>query len=163
MRLKGPHVSRPEQVLTEADARQILSESEYGTLATVSSDGSPYAVAVNYVYSPDDNAVFFHCFARGLKLENIAHEPRVAFSVVGEEELVPERLSTRYRSALVRGRASVVSSDEEKATRLVELSRRLAPEYEHTFGTAIQKYLHKTAVVRIDIDSVTGKMNSGRG
>lgn len=156
-------MSKPEQVLTESDARQILAESEYGTLATVGSDGAPYAVALNYVYSPEDNALFFHCFARGLKLEHIAAEPRVAFSVVGEETLVPEHLSTQYRSALVRGRASIVDSDTEKAARLVQLSRRLAPEYEHIFDASIQKYLHKTAVVRIDIDSVSGKMNSGRG
>lgn len=156
-------MSKPEQVLTESEARQILADSEYGTLATIDSNGSPYAVALNYVYSPEDNALFFHCYARGLKLENIAAEPRVAFSVVGEQELVPERLSTRYRSALVRGRATVVDDDVEKAARLVELSRRLAPDYEHTFEPAITKHLHKTAVVRIDIESVTGKKNSGRG
>lgn len=156
-------MSKPEQVLPETEARTILSEGEYGTLATVDPDGSPYAVVLNYVYSPDDNAIFFHAFARGRKLDNIAAEPRVSFSVVGEEKLVPERLSTRYRSALVRGRASVIEDDAEKAERLTQLSRRLAPGYEHTFAPSIQKYLHKTAVVRIDIDSVTGKMNSGRG
>ena len=61
---------RKDRLLTEKEAREILSEGEYGVLSTMGENGYPYGVPVNYVYLNDN--IYFHCAADvGPKLENI--------------------------------------------------------------------------------------------
>lgn len=155
-------MAKIEQFLSEPDALAIIASAEYGVLSTVGADGEPYGVPINYVYVPEERALFFHCLRRGRKLDNIAAHPTVSLVAVGEESLVPERFTTRYRSAMVFGTASVVESDEERYLRLVQLNKALAPDHRDRYDEVITKYMPKVAVVRIDIARVTGKMNDGK-
>lgn len=52
---------RKDRLLTEKEAKEILSEGEYGVLSTIGEDGYPYGVPVNYVYLND--SIYFHCAA----------------------------------------------------------------------------------------------------
>ena len=124
-------------------------------LATVGADGWPYAVPVNHVLAGD--ALYIHCATEGHKLENVAHEERVSFCAVASARVLPAKLSTLYESAVVFGRAAVVTDPAEKLRALELLAVRfcgaLTPEAEKVIATSSSR----TAVVRIRIERIAGK------
>lgn len=65
-------------------------------LALQGDGGYPYAVPVNYVY--EDGKLWFHGTKSGHKLDAIRRDPKVSFCVVKTDQLVPEMLTTYFRS-----------------------------------------------------------------
>jgi nitroimidazol reductase NimA-like FMN-containing flavoprotein (pyridoxamine 5'-phosphate oxidase superfamily) len=148
-------IRRADRALTKDEAREILARAEHGVLATVGADGWPYAVPVNHVLSED--VLYIHCAMEGHKLENIAHEERVSFCAVAGATVLPAKLTTLYESAVVFGRAALVTDSKEKLRALELLAVRfcgaLTPETEK----AIANSFSRTAVVRIRLERITGK------
>jgi len=148
-------IRRRDRALTEEQAREILAGAEHGVLATLGADGWPYAIPVNHVLSGD--ALYIHCAMEGHKLENIAHEERVSFCAVARATVLPARLSTLYESAIVFGRAALVTDPMEKRRALELLAVRfcgaLSPEAEKAIATSASR----TAVVRIRLERIAGK------
>ena len=148
-------IRRSDRAVSEEQAREILARAEHGVLATVGADGWPYAVPVNHVLAGD--VLYIHCATEGHKLENIAHEERVSFCAVASARVLPEALSTLYESAIVFGRAAVVTDPTEKRRGLELLAVRfcgaLTPEAERAIVTSASR----TAVVRIRIERIAGK------
>src|SRR5271157_3472397 len=148
-------IRRTDRALTEDQAREILARAEHGVLATVGVDGWPYAVPVNHVLCGD--ALYFHCALEGHKLENIAHEERVAFCAVASARVLPEALSTLYESAVVFGRAAVVTDAAEKLRGLELLAVRFCGALTAEAEKAIADSGSRTTVVRIRIERIAGK------
>jgi nitroimidazol reductase NimA-like FMN-containing flavoprotein (pyridoxamine 5'-phosphate oxidase superfamily) len=148
-------IRRADRALTKDQAREILARAEHGVLATVGADGWPYAVPVNHVLS--ENVLYIHCALEGHKLENIAHEERVSFCAVAGATVLPAKLSTLYESAVVFGRAALVTDPTEKRRALELLAVRfcgaLSPEAEKAIATSGSR----TAVVRIRLEQIAGK------
>jgi nitroimidazol reductase NimA-like FMN-containing flavoprotein (pyridoxamine 5'-phosphate oxidase superfamily) len=148
-------IGKRERALNEDEAREILARAEHGVLATVGTDGWPYAVPVNHVLS--GGALYIHCALEGHKLENIAHEERACYCAVASAEVLPEELSTLYESAIVFGRAAVVTDDAERRRALGLIAERfcggITPEAEKTIETAGAR----AAIVRLGIERITGK------
>ncbi len=124
-------------------------------LSTLGDDGWPYGIPVNHVLCGD--AIYIHCALDGHKLENIAHEPRVSFCAVASSTVLPDKLSTLYESAIVFGRAALVTDPAERRQALESLAVRfcgaLTPEARRTIAATGAQ----TAVVRIRIERITGK------
>ena len=148
-------IRRGDRALSEEQARESLARAEHGVVATVGADGWPYAVPVNHVLAGD--VLYIHCATEGHKLENVAHEERVSFCAVASARVLPAKLSTLYESAVVFGRAAVVTDPTEKLRGLELLAVRfcgaLTPEAEK----AIAASGTQTAVVRIRIERIAGK------
>jgi hypothetical protein len=146
---------RSDRAVGEEQAREILARAEHGVLATVGADGWPYAVPVNHVLAGD--LLYIHCAMEGHKLENLAHEERVSFCAVASAQVLPAALSTLYESAVIFGRAAVVTDPGEKRRGLELLALRfcgaMTPEAEETIATSASR----TAVVRIRIERIAGK------
>lgn len=149
---------RKERAMDEAQAVKLLEEAQLGVLCTAGADGEPYGVPLNYCYVREDNALFFHCANEGRKMENIKSNARVSFTVTGANRIITEKLTTYYESVIVAGRASLVQDDEEKVLRLNQLCHHLAPGVDWN-GDKGCGHLKGTAIVRIDIDSISGKKN----
>ncbi len=147
---------RKERAMDEAQAVSLLEEGQLGVLSTAGTDGEPYGVPLNYCYVREDNAIFFHCANEGRKMENIKSNGRVSFTVIGRNRIIHEKLTTYYESVIVSGRASLVQDDEEKVLRLNQLCRHLTPGIDWREGCG---HLVRTAIVRIDIDGISGKKN----
>jgi len=145
---------RKDRAVSDSEAKEILQKGEYGILSTVSPDGQPYGVPLNYSYTGD--AIYFHCAVEGRKLKNIQTNNKVSFCVVGKTEVLPEKFSTKYESVIVFGEASEVTGDE-KQKGLTELLKK------YSFGSMkegqeyIQRDGHKTRVYKISLESITGK------
>ena len=148
-------IRRSDRALTEEQAREILARAEHGVLATVGADGWPYAVPVNHVLAGD--VLYIHCAVEGHKLDNIAHAERVSYCAVAGARVLPAELSTLYESAVVFGRAALVTDPAEKRRALELLAVRfrgaLSPEAEEAIATSASR----TAVVRIRLERITGK------
>jgi len=148
-------IRRSDRAVSEQQAREILARAEHGVLATVGADGWPYAVPVNHVLAGD--VLYIHCALEGHKLENMTHEARVSFCAVADARVLPASLSTLYESAIVFGRAAVVTDPAEKRRGLELLAVRfcgaLTPEAEEVIATSGSR----TAVLRIRIERIAGK------
>jgi hypothetical protein len=146
--------------MTDEDARALLKKGTYGVLSVADGDSAPYGVPLNYVYSEDENALFFHCARIGRKMDCIRKDSRVSFTVTGRADIDAAQFTTCYESVIAQGRAYEVQGGEEIRLRLRQLCDALAPG-EPRRDEVIEKYLASVAVVRIDIQSVSGKANRG--
>jgi nitroimidazol reductase NimA-like FMN-containing flavoprotein (pyridoxamine 5'-phosphate oxidase superfamily) len=147
---------RSDKALPHDAAVSLLQEGEYGVLSTVDGNGQPYGVPLNYSF--DGERLYFHCALKGHKLDNILANDKVSFCVVGRTNLLPAEFSTEYESVIATGTASVVLGDE-KYQALV----RLVEKYSTDFISEGRKYIEKldsqTKVVKVDVDSLTGKIS----
>lgn len=147
MRRKDREVSREE-------SEQVLMEGEYGVLSSIGENGYPYGVPVNYVYY--NGRIYFHCAREGNKLRNIKNNSKVSFLVVTNAVVVPDQFSTNYKSVIAFGRAREIE-DQLKD----EVLLRFIYKYTGDHIDAGQKYIesdkHKTKVIEIEIDHLTGK------
>jgi nitroimidazol reductase NimA-like FMN-containing flavoprotein (pyridoxamine 5'-phosphate oxidase superfamily) len=148
-------IRRRDRAVGEEEARAILARAEHGVLSTLGADGWPYGIPVNHVLCGD--ALYIHCAGRGHKLENIAHDERVSYCAVAGATVLPATLSTLYESAIVFGRAALVTDPAERRLAFESLAIRfcgaLTPEAERTIAAEGPQ----TAVVRIRIERITGK------
>jgi hypothetical protein len=146
---------RKDRALPEAEACEILARAGHGVLATVDADGQPYAVPLNHVLAGE--ALYAHCASAGHKLQNIAHEARVSYCAILDAEVDPAALSTYYESAIVFGRAELVTDDAEKRQALELLVTRFCGVMDGKIEDYIGKMFARTAVIRIRIDEISGK------
>jgi uncharacterized protein len=152
---------RIDRELTEVEARDVMARADHGFLATVGSDGWPYAVPMNHVLA--DDVLYLHCALSGHKLENIAFEERVTYSAVASSVIVPQEVTTRYESAILFGRAKVVEDAAEKRLALELLGKRFCAAFPAEVEKEIRTDGPKTTVVRIQIERITGKSNRPSG
>ncbi len=148
----------PNRAISTEEALAILKAGSMGVLSTASADAEPYGVPVNYCYSESENCIFFHCARTGKKLDHIAQNPRVSFLVIGQQAVVPERFITHYDSALVTGRANIVTDRDEIVEKLIAVCDRFAPGQGRR-DAVIEQYLPAVAIVKITVDAITGKRN----
>jgi len=133
---------------------EILESGEYGVLSVFGENGYPYGVPVNYVYM--DDSIFFHCAKTGHKLDAIRDESKVSFCVVTDTELIPEDFSTKFKSAIAFGSASIIEGNEKKLA-LLELIKKYSKDFIEKGRDYVKKEQSGTVIVKISIDHITGK------
>ena len=147
-------VRRQDRLLDEARAREILQVGEYGFLAMASAEGG-YGVPINYAISGD--TIYLHCAPEGRKLQAVANDNRVTFCVVGEKRLIPEQFTTMYESVVASGSARIVEDVDERRKALRLIVEKYASQHVEEGLKAIERSLHRTAVVAIEVHTLTGK------
>ena len=138
-------------------ALEVMRKAPYITVSFTRADGTAYGLA-----SKDDNVWYFHCAPEGDKLDAIAVNPEVCLSAVTKcQPTVGPKDGTftlQYRSAIAFGKAEIVTDDYEKVLALRLISQRFLPKHMDAFDEAVERSLHRTAVVRIVLlDPPTGK------
>jgi nitroimidazol reductase NimA-like FMN-containing flavoprotein (pyridoxamine 5'-phosphate oxidase superfamily) len=145
---------RPDRLVTNRAAiDDVLRRAELLHLAMSGADG-PYVVPVNFGY--DGERIYIHCALEGRKLDVLAQDPRVCFEASVDVRVVPATgcgWTARFRSVVGFGTASLVTDDAEKAYALGVVISHYSGEPE-TVPAAKAKGV---AVLRIDIESMTGK------
>ena len=145
---------RLRQLLNEADAKEILTNSTNGVLSLVGSDGEPYGVPISFVYDRDGH-IYFHSAVKGHKMECIAADSRCSFCVIGQDMIVPEEFTSYFRSVIVSGTIHTVSDTDEIMKGLSLLCAKYSPGIDPS--AEISKCLSHVSVLRLNIDSMTGK------
>lgn len=117
----------------------------------------PYVATVNFGYR--DGAVYFHGAAEGRKMDCIRANGLVSFAAVADSELIRAEkgcgFTTHYTSVTGFGRAEVLTNPGDKARALdVIMAQHGGPE-----GSYDPRVLEYTAVVRVRLETLTGKVN----
>lgn len=147
---------RTDRETTTERAYEILKSGEYGILSTIGENGYPYGVPVNFAV--EGNKIYFHCAPDvGLKLKNIEYSDRVSFCTVCNSRIDGEKLTSKYRSAVVFG---TIARSVENSNRALELIvEKYAPEFIESGRKCIEKSGSATGVYEITIEKITGKEN----
>ena len=145
---------RKDRAITEEEAVALLNKAEYGVLSTVSENGKPYGVPLNFCIIND--CIYFHCAVEGQKIDNIKQNKLVSFCAVGNTELLPDKFGTKYESIIVSGEVEEVF-DMNKQKAMEGLLHKYSPEFIDKGIEYIEGLREKTRVFKINIKKLTGK------
>lgn len=134
----------------------ILDDAVVLHLALLDGD-RPYIIPVNFGF--EGESIYIHSAPEGKKIDLIRKNNRVSFQAETGLEIVhksiPDKCGMLYRSVAGYGRAFIVGSREEK-----KLGLELLMDHYHDkeqgdweFG----KCLDEVCIIRIEIESITGK------
>ena len=147
---------RGKQQLSFDECVEILKRGSSGVLAVMGDDGYPYAVPLSYVYH--DNALFFHGATSGHKLDAIRQNEKFSFCVIDQDEVIPEKLTSAYRSVIAFGKAHILEDETEIRAAAQMLGQKYSPGMDELINKEIETYMRHMAVVRLDIEHITGKL-----
>jgi nitroimidazol reductase NimA-like FMN-containing flavoprotein (pyridoxamine 5'-phosphate oxidase superfamily) len=145
---------RKDRTITEEEAMVLLSRAEYGVLSTVSENGKPYGVPLNFCII--DHCIYFHCAVEGRKIDNIKQNKSVSFCTVGNTEILPDQFGTKYESVIVSGEVEEVF-DDNKQIALEGLLNKYSPDFFDKGLKYVEALREKTRVFKITINSLSGK------
>jgi len=144
---------------TSREMELLLKRMPVGRLAVMTEDG-PYIVALNYLFL--EGSIYFHSAQAGRKIEALRADSRVCFLV---DEVGPQVLwehgcgiSQIYKSVICFGKAEFVEGPVEKRRILERMVRKFVPA-NYPLSPMKDQNIKKTAVVKIVIESISGKEN----
>lgn len=147
---------RKNQLLSEEESLNILKNGSHGVLALSGDDGYPYAVPLSYAY--DRSKLYFHCAKTGHKIDAVKSCGKASFCVVDKDEVVPEKYTTYFRSAIAFGTIRILEDEAEK----LEAIQTIAVKY-HPKGSAedrqreIREGWDHLCILELSIEHLTGK------
>lgn len=144
---------RFRQELPYNESQRILTTGKYAVWAVDGDSNYPYAVPVNYVY--DGMAIYVHCARQGHKIDSIVRNPKCSMCIVESDDVVPDEFTSYFRSVIIFGKAEIVEDETERLRVLQLLCDKYSPGIDST--DEINKFLKTVCIVRIRIDSITGK------
>lgn len=151
-----PEMRRKKQALSPAACDAILQAGTSGVLALSGADGQPYAVPLSYVYH--EGKIYFHCAKAGHKLDLLDQNPKASFCVIGQDQVVPEKYTTYYRSVILFGTVRRLTAGEEKRAAILALARRYSPdEPAEKVDAEIARYWDALCMLELTPDHITGK------
>jgi len=153
--------------------QELLQTCEYGTLALIDTNGTPYAVPLNF--ASWEEGIVFHGAQEGKKITLIAQNPKASFSVVKPYAFIPSYFSHTtsacpatqfFGSVLIEGSIAILENTEQKASALNALMQKLQPEghYEPMSpqNPIYTKMLASTAVFYLKKDKSSFKLKMGQ-
>lgn len=155
--MRHPMRKAKREVTDQAELEAILGATGVMRLG-LAVNNVPYVVPLNFGY--ESGRIYFHCARQGRKLDMIAENDLVCFEVEGGYELAaadkPCGWTSRYRSVIGWGRASVVEDPRERLTGFKILMRHVSGQDHHDADFPAE-HADKALIVRIDIEHMTGK------
>ena len=146
---------RPRQQLPQSEVEAALHAATSGVLALLGDEDYPYAVPLSYVYA--DGKILFHCAKSGHKLDAVRNHNKVSFCVTAQDQVVPEKYTTYFRSVIVFGRIRELEG-EEKRNALRMLGRRYHPaDTAENLNATVEQHLTVTCVLELAAEHMTGK------
>lgn len=146
---------RKDRQMPEDTAWETAERSLYAVLSVTAEDGTPYGVPIHVVRK--DRDFYFHCAREGKKSRCLAVHPQVCLTFVEDAQVVPERFTTHYRSAMAFGTAEEVTDPGEKKAALALLCGRYCPDVEDALMYRELAAAPHTAVWRVRVEAVSGK------
>ena len=148
---------------------QFLNSQAVGRIASLDSNGYPQIIPMNFVYN--DGAIYMHSHPFGEKLENIQRNPNVGFEVDQHVCFLPSyyfhptdasQADTLYISVVIKGKAEIVHSMEEKAIALNALMVKYQKEGKYETLDSNMPSVHEVAVIKVIPKEMRGKYKIGQ-
>ncbi len=151
---------KPEREITDpAELQYVLDKALVCRIGMVD-DGEPYVVPMNFGLG--DSCLYLHSSAKGRKAEVMRKSPLVCFEMEADVAMVEADLpcdwTVRYRSIIGTGTAVFLEDRDEKLKALTAVMAHYSEDYAGDEPAAFrEKVVDMVAVIRIDIQSMTGK------
>jgi len=145
---------RIKQELSKDWTEIIFKNGTSGVLAVMGDGGYPYAVPVSYVY--EDGCIYFHSALSGHKVDALKKNDKVSFCVIARDEVIPEKVTTHYASAVAFGRAEFLQGDEKLKAALL-LADKYSRDYPEAVKDDIDRNYSRMNMIRIAVEHMTGK------
>jgi nitroimidazol reductase NimA-like FMN-containing flavoprotein (pyridoxamine 5'-phosphate oxidase superfamily) len=145
---------RQDRKISESEAIEILDKGEFGILSMCTINNEGYGIPINYAFK--NNTIYFHCAPEGSKLDYLRNNNKASFCVVGKTELLPSKFGTIYESVIAAGKISEIEGTE-KQDALMFLVEKYSADFIEEGKEYINKLYDKVKVIKLDIESITGK------
>jgi len=143
------------EIIDKSAIRAIMEEALVCRIG-LCDDGTPYVVPMNFGLG--ENCLFLHCATEGRKLDILRRNDRVCFEMDFLREIKQGPVScgwgARYESVIGFGRAILVEDPAEKRFAMDRIMDHYRAQGPYAYPDDI---LAKTTIIRIDIESLTGK------
>ena len=146
---------RKDREMSKDFAIMVLDKCEWAVISMIDPSGNPYCIPITVVRENDN--IYFHSAKQGFKVDCLYNNPNVCITCVGHTYRLPDKFTTEYESAIIRGKAIEVTDNTEKIHALELLCKRHTPTNMHEFDKAIEQSLNITGIWKIKIDNITGK------
>ena len=152
-----------KEIRDQAVILRLLRTCHVGRIATNGKDGWPMVKPVNFAY--ENERIYIHSALDGEKIDDIKRDSRVCFETDLPIAFVRARTQPceaeyLYRSVIVKGRATLVTDETERAAAFKGLMNKYQPE--GGYGAYLPEKLARTGIIRIDIKEMTGKEDLGK-
>ena len=152
---------KEKQITDQTALDDILQRAEVLRLA-MCDEGRPYVLPLNFGYS--QGRVYIHCAREGRKLDILRRNPNVCFETSVDLSLrLPQDqqdacgYSMNFRCVIGEGRAVILEDPDDVRQGLEVIMRHYAEGPFHYKD----KGLAHAAVIRIDVNSLSGKQSLG--
>lgn len=135
---------------------QILDRADTLFLA-VETDSYPYCVPVNFTRK--GSVLYIHSALKGSKLDWIRRKNDIGFSAAIDIEIDINNSTTYYKSVCGNGKALIIEDEAEKGLALDLIAKKYNARCSQPAPLAD---IHRVGIIRIDIESLTGKISSPR-
>jgi len=157
---------RDREIKNPDEIKEILSTQKVCHLA-MCVDRQPYVIPMLYAY--EDNVLYFHCAEVGQKLDMLRQNPNVCFEIlsINSEDIVknsdkPCDWGWEYESVIGYGQAEIIDDRDVKIKAYNLFVDKLKPAgYVHREELYTEKKIKGTFIIRVTIESMTGKRWDG--
>lgn len=146
---------RAEREVTDLkEIERMLDEARVCRLAVF--DGAfPYIIPMcfGYTLEGDHLELYFHCAAKGKKLDLIKENSNAAFEIDSMYEIIPGDIACNYSAAYesITGKGSIdIISGIEKITGLNTIMLKYAGSSEHKYS---EQMLNSVVILKLDVRS----------
>lgn len=146
---------RKDREITDREEMELILNAAPVCRLGMANAGEPYVVPVCFGY--EDGSIYVHSAPEGEKIAILAKNPRVCVEVDLTSGPIPDEnpcaWEMRYKSVICSGNAVFLTENEEKKKALTCILRHYGAD-PHPFT---ESSLAKVCVIRIDVDTMTGK------
>ena len=147
---------RFKQQITTEECKKVLKEEKRAAFSVIGDDGYPYTIPINFYYDEADNIIYFHGAKSGHKIDAIKNNPKVSISIIDQEDVIEEELTTYFRSIILFGKAKILQDDDEIYQAVNALGLKYCDD-EIAVEKEIQREWKALCCVEIIIEHLTGK------
>ena len=146
---------RSKQQMSEEAANVILKNATSGVLSLLGDDGYPYGVPLSYVY--DNGKLYFHSALTGHKVDAVRNYEKASFTVIMQDDIVPEKYTTLYRSVIAFGCVHIADDEAERIHGVQLLAEKYNPGEPEAGWRKEMADCPNFLILVMEIDHITGK------
>lgn len=146
---------RSKQVLPENETYEIIDNATSGVLCLLGDDDYPYGVPLSHVRQ--GNIIYFHSALTGHKVDAVRNHDKACFTVVAQDDVMPDEYATNYKSAIVFGHIHIVEDEAEKDEAAHALGERFNPGHPKATDDEVASGIARMHMFALEIEHVTGK------
>ena len=174
---------RKLEIQSKTKVIEFLNSQSVGRMATIDAKGYPQIIPMNFVYINADepnvnlqcvvrsDAIYMHSHPVGEKLDNVQRNPHVGFEVDQHICFLPSyyfhpsdasQADTLYISIVIKGCASIVEDNAEKAKALNSLMKKYQKEEGYKILNPYMQSVQEVTVIKIVPKEMRGKYKIGQ-